>query len=104
MKAEKGLEKTSFYNFDAGSIYKFNITPCNEGNSMTYLENFTGSLKDLFIRCDEIVKGLKSIFPAGDFSVLIENSAFDNYVLYVPSIGIFDSDGNLLLNFSDQDK
>ncbi len=97
MKAEKALEKTSFYDFDVAKIYKFNITPCNEGHSMTYQDNFTGSLKNLFIRCDEIVKGLKSIFPAGDFSILIENSAFDNYVLYVPSTGILDNDGNLLL-------
>lgn len=101
MKAEKGLAKTGFYNFDMVSIYSFNITPCNEGHSMTYQENFTGSLKNLFIRCDDIVKGLKSIFPSGDFSVLIENSTFDNYVLYVPSTGILDNNGNLLLNFSD---
>lgn len=104
MKAETALEKTNLYNLDAVSIYQFSITPCNEGQSMTYQENFTGSLEDLFLRCNEIVEGLKSIFPAGEFSVLIENSAFDNYVLYVPSTGILDSDGNLLFSFNDQNK
>ncbi len=99
MKAEKALEKTSFHNFDVAKNYKFNITPCNEGHSMTYQDTFTGSLKGLLVRCDEIIKGLKSIFPAGDFSILIENSAFDNYVLYVPLTGILDNDGNLLLKF-----
>lgn len=101
MKAERALERKNLYSLDAISVYQFNITPCNEGQSMTYSENFTGSLEDLLIRCDEIVKGLKGIFPAGDFSVLIENSTFDNYVLYVPATGILDSNGNLLLDFAD---
>ena len=100
MKPEKALVKTKLYNLDSVSIYSFKITPCNEGNSMTYLETFTGSVNDLLVRCNEIVKGLNSIFPSGDFSVLIENSTFDNCVLYVPSIGILDTNGNLLINFS----
>ncbi len=39
---------------------------------MTYLETCKGNLENLFTRCNEIVKGLKAIFPLGDFSVLIE--------------------------------
>ena len=97
---KKELVKNDFYDFDATKNYNFKLTPCNEGHSMTYLETCTGNLENLFARCNEIVKGLKAIFPLGDFSVLIENSTFDNYVLYVPLIGILDNDGNLLLNFN----
>lgn len=102
MKAKEGLIKTGFSDFDTTKIYNFKLTPCNEGHSMTYLETCKGNLKDLYARCNEIVEGLKSIFPLGDFSVLIENSTFDNYVLYVPSAGILDKNGNLLLNFNYQ--
>lgn len=100
MTAKAELVKTESYDFDATSIYNFKLTPCNEGHSMTYSENCKGNLQDLFVRCNEIAEGLKSIFPFGDFSVLIENSTFDNYVLFVPSKGILDNDGNLLINFN----
>ncbi len=100
MTAKAELVKTGFYDFDTTKIYNFKLTPCNEGHSMTYLETCKGNLENLFARCNEFVKGLKAIFPSGDFSVLIENSTFDNYVLFVPSVGILDKDGNLLLNLN----
>lgn len=100
MKAKEALAKTELYGIDATKIYNFKLTPCNEGHSMTYLETCTGNLENLFARCDEIVIGLKTIFPSGDFSVLIENSTFNHHVFYVPEVGIFDNNGNILLNFN----
>jgi hypothetical protein len=100
MKAKEALVKPKFYKFDAIQIYDFNLTPCNEGHSMTYSETCKGNLENLFGRCNEIANGLKSIFPLGNFTVLIENVTFDDYVLFVPSVGILDNTGNLLLKLN----
>ena len=99
MKAKEALLTTQLDNFNETEIYVFKLTPCNEGQEMGFLESYEGNIKDLFIRCDNIVKGLKSIFPSGEFSVLIANSTFDDCMFFVPTIGVLDKDGNLLLKF-----
>jgi hypothetical protein len=99
MKVKEALVKTTFYDFDVAQIYDFNITPCNEGHSMTYAETCKGNLENLFARCNEITEGLKLLFPLGNFTILIENATFDNYVQFVPEVGILDNNGNLIVNF-----
>ena len=101
MKAKEALLKTYFDTLDKTQIYEFRLSPCNEGQSGLFVDTYKGNIEDLFVRCNNIVEGLKSLFPSGEFSVLIENQTFDDYILFVPTIGVLDKDGNLLLNFSD---
>jgi hypothetical protein len=101
MKAKEALAKIHSDTLEKTKIYEFILTPCNEGQSMNFLETCKGNVQDLFVRCNNIVEGLKSLFPSGDFSVLIENQTFDDYISFISAVGVLDKNGNLLLKFND---
>ena len=89
-----------FANQTESSVFEVIITPCNEGHSMTYSENFTGTIREILLRCNEIIKGLKLILPKGDFSIKIEDLKCEQ-IRFIHSGFVFDDNGEIVGNLSD---
>lgn len=89
-----------FANQTENSIFKVIITPCNENQSMTYCENFTGTIKEILLRSNKIINGLKILLPKGDFSVKIEDFECKQ-IRFVHSGFVFDDNGKITGNLSD---
>ncbi len=94
------VESKIFANQTQNSIFEILITPCNEGHSMTYYENFVGTIKEILLRSNEIINGLKILFPKGDFSVQIEDLKCKQ-IRFVHSGFVFDDNGKIVGSLND---
>lgn len=77
------------YNIQS-DIFEVILTPCNENQSMNYGEPFKGTIKNILFRSWNIVRGLKQLFPHGDFSVMIEDLKYTQ-TLFVDNENLYNS-------------
>jgi hypothetical protein len=89
-----------FANQTENSIFEVILTPCNESQSMTYCENFVGTIKEILLRSNEIIDGLKVLFPKGDFSIQIEDTKCEQ-IRFIHLGFVFDDDGKIVGNIND---
>lgn len=69
------------------------LKPCNEKQELNYLEDFTGTPEQIINRSIQMIDGLHSTFPTGEFSVKIESPNLEQ-TLYLDSNILFDGDFN----------
>ncbi|TAE00533.1 MAG: hypothetical protein EAZ97_05640 [Bacteroidetes bacterium] len=100
MTALVAQKEIKMFDQTKNNILEVIITPCNEGHSMTYCENFMGTIKEILLRSQEILIGLKKIFSQGDFSIKIEDTECKQ-IRFVHSGFIFDNYGKIVGNLND---
>ncbi|TAH20275.1 MAG: hypothetical protein EAZ08_06500 [Cytophagales bacterium] len=86
-------------NQSENSILKVYIQPCNEKQELNYVENFEGNIKEILVRSQEILVGLKKLFPKGDFSIKIEDLQCTQ-LRFVDSENLYDENFNKVISLN----
>ena len=76
----------------SGKVY---LSPTNEGHEMPYSERVNGTQSEILKRAVQMLDGLKTLLPCGDWKIKIESSNAAE-CLYVCESFIYDSEFNVL--------
>ncbi|TAG91612.1 MAG: restriction endonuclease subunit M [Bacteroidetes bacterium] len=93
--------ETKIFNYETeNDIFEVILTPCNESQPMTYYESFKGTIKDTLARSLNMIKGLKQLFPKGNFSVKIEDTKYEQ-IRFVNFGFVLDDNGKIMGSIND---